>query len=238
MRFGDEILDAGFTVVPNLILRHYATLGITPAEMMFTIHVWEFWWSEKQPYPALLTIAKRMQMSRRNVRKYVQSLREKGFLIVTERFDEHGQTSSEYDFSPLIQAVLDRSATVGTDDPSTLGTNRPRGTEQLDRAAGNARSVEEESPTQTIEEDPERPRIERFIADFRKEMRDRAPLSSSVTRALNLYRQSGVSFEEFVGQMYVARDKTRKATNVRNRFAYFMEVLENELADGSDSGSI
>lgn len=34
VRFGDRILEAGFTLVPNLVLNHYAELRITPAEML------------------------------------------------------------------------------------------------------------------------------------------------------------------------------------------------------------
>lgn len=230
MRFGEEILDAGFTTVPNLVLRHYAHLGITPAEMMFTIHVWEFWWTEREPYPALSTIAERMNMTRRNVRKYVQNLRDKGFLIVTERFDEHGQTTSEYDFSPLIQAVLDRSR--------TLGTNGPRGAEQMDRPPRNVRSPEEDPVNQDeYQEDRDRiearDQIEIFVRDFSREFRDRAPLSASVTRATNLLTQFDGDMDDFIPLLYEARARAKRATNVRNRMAYFFEVLTNLVEDAT-----
>ena len=61
VRFGDAILQAGFTAVPNLVLDHYASLGITPGEMIFIIHVWQYWWTEQDPYPSLKTIAGKMQ---------------------------------------------------------------------------------------------------------------------------------------------------------------------------------
>lgn len=221
VRFGEEILEAGFTTVPNLVLRHYASLGITPAEMMFIIHVWEFWWSEREPYPALSTIAERMQMTRRNVRKYVQSLREKNVLIVTERFDDSGQTTSEYDFSPLIAAVLDRS--------TPLGTNGPTGSEHLDRAPRNVRSYKEDELKQDKENEDSRIRIQIFVEDFAREMKDRAPLSSSVSRAVNLYDRAGRDWETFKDAMYEAREKTRGTANVRNRMSFWFAVLEDLL---------
>lgn len=99
VRFGDEILQAGFTAIPNLVLERYAALGVTPLELAFTIHVWHYWWNERDPYPALNTIAERMATSRRQVRRYVESLKEKGFLTVRERYVEgRGQVTSEYDF--------------------------------------------------------------------------------------------------------------------------------------------
>src|SRR3712207_4336742 len=106
VRFGDDILQAGFTAVPNLVLNHYAALGITPGEMMFIIHVWQYWWTERDPYPSLKTIAAKMNVSRRQVSNYTQSLKSKGLLVVHERQDpELGQVTSEYDFELLIRAI-------------------------------------------------------------------------------------------------------------------------------------
>ena len=107
VRFGDAVLQEGHTAVPNLVLRRYASLGITPTEMMFIIHIWQFWWTERQPFPSLNTIAGRMNISRRQARNYTQSLKEKQFLVVRDRFSSTlGQISSEYDFSPLLRAVV------------------------------------------------------------------------------------------------------------------------------------
>ncbi len=115
VRFGDPIMQDGFTSVPNLVLNYYSRLGISQAEMLFIIHVWQFWWTEKNPFPALNTIAVRMNISRRQARNYVQSLKGKEFteypdlrlLNVYDRFEPgRGQTSSEYDFSGLFQAIV------------------------------------------------------------------------------------------------------------------------------------
>jgi len=107
VRFGNEILQAGFTAVPNLVLDHYGILGITSAEMMFIIHIWQYWWTEKNPYPSLQAIADRMATSRRQVRRYTESLKEKGLLRVNERRQPgYGQVTSEYDFASLIEQVL------------------------------------------------------------------------------------------------------------------------------------
>jgi hypothetical protein len=75
--------------------------------MMFIIHIWQYWWTEKNAYPSLRTVASKMNISWRQSQRYTASLREKGFLIVTPRVSPtYGQTSNEYDFSPLTQAVL------------------------------------------------------------------------------------------------------------------------------------
>ncbi len=106
VRFGDEILQAGFTTVPNVLLRYQATLGISSSEFNFILQVWYHWWDQKDPYPALGTIAERIGQSRRQVRRYSESLRDKGFLIVRERREPGlGQVTSEYDFTPLLEKL-------------------------------------------------------------------------------------------------------------------------------------
>ena len=121
VRFGDRMLDAGHTAVPNLVLRHYARLGVTPAELVFVLEVWTFWWSERDPFPSLGTIADRMGISRRQARNYVHSLKERGHLAVTERSAPgRGQLTSEYDFGPFLDAVrkLDSKGNDPRNDPS------------------------------------------------------------------------------------------------------------------------
>jgi len=106
VRFGDEILQAGFTTVPNLLLRYQATLTSSSSELNFVLQVWYHWWDQKDPYPALGTIAERIGQSRRQVRRYSESLRDKGFLIVRERRETGlGQVTSEYDFAPLLERL-------------------------------------------------------------------------------------------------------------------------------------
>ncbi len=103
VRFGDEILQAGFTSVPNLLLRYQARLEITASEFNFILQVWYHWWNDQDPYPSLATIGTRMGLSRRQVRRYSESLRDKGLLIVRERTTQgQGQVTSEYDFTPLL----------------------------------------------------------------------------------------------------------------------------------------
>lgn len=126
VRFGDQVLEAGFTSVPNLVLNHYAELGISPAEMMFTIHMWQFRWTERDPYPSLTTIADKMDVSWRQAHRYAGSLKDKGFLIIKSRQEPgRGQVTSEYDFEPLIKAVL--KLDEGADNTGDIGGTGDRG---------------------------------------------------------------------------------------------------------------
>lgn len=85
--------------------------------------------------------------------------------------------------------------------------------------------------------------IQTYIADFARELNDRAPLKVSTTRAYNLYKRSGLDLNAFVAQLYAARAivKERAATirtqggenaagfAVKHRAGYYFAVLEDLL---------
>lgn len=132
VRFGEEILARGHTAIPNLVLNYYVRLGLSGPELLFTIHVWQHWWSERDPYPSLRTIASRMGISVRQAKRYVESLEQKGFLRVIERFLPDGsQTTNEFDYSALIRAVVAAARADGAlgpaSSPSIIRRTRERG---------------------------------------------------------------------------------------------------------------
>jgi hypothetical protein len=101
------VLEAGHTSIPNLVLLHYAELGVTAGELVFMTLCLQLKWSKGNPHPSLATIAERMAVSRRQVRTYAASLKAKGLLAVEERIvPERGQLSSVYDFTPFLEAVV------------------------------------------------------------------------------------------------------------------------------------
>jgi len=82
----------------------------------------------------------------------------------------------------------------------------------------------------TKQEGEERAMILAFISDFAREFEDQAQLKSSVSRAFNIYRESGLSPVIFQDRMYQARIRTkeRRAAIKGSRMAYFFACLEQE----------
>jgi hypothetical protein len=106
VRFGDNLLDYGFTSIPNLLLFNYTGLGISNQELVFILHLLSFWWGRANPYPSLGLIADRMGITWRQAHRYAHSLEEKQYLIITQRISESGRkTTNEYNFSPLLKAL-------------------------------------------------------------------------------------------------------------------------------------
>src|SRR5947207_1109052 len=74
-RWGDIILDAGHTAIPNLLIELYTELGITNQEMMFIIHIFNYRWTKKNPFPAIATIARKMGVDDRTIQRYIKRLK-------------------------------------------------------------------------------------------------------------------------------------------------------------------
>ncbi len=85
--------------------------------------------------------------------------------------------------------------------------------------------------------DPERDTVVTLIGDLRRELGDRATLGSTTSRALALYRQSGVPWEAFVAAVYSARAMTQARTSTIkrrdergvNKMPYMLAVLADRL---------
>ncbi len=90
-----------------------------------------------------------------------------------------------------------------------------------------------------------------FIEDLRRELNDQASTGATLARAVNLYRRSGLSAEEFRALLYDARRLTQKHTGsirtqhvdngrgnipAKPKMAYFFGVLQHALGlDGADT---
>jgi hypothetical protein len=91
--------------------------------------------------------------------------------------------------------------------------------------------------------------IQAYIADFARELNDRAPLKTSTTRAYNLYRRSGLSQSAFIERLYAARaivkersgairsqgERSPAGLPLKHKAAYYFAVLE-DLLDLRESG--
>jgi len=82
-----------------------------------------------------------------------------------------------------------------------------------------------------------------YIGDFAHELNDRASLAASTTRAVNLFRDSGLSRQQFIQHLYAARQITQQRTasirsvsrnsestaHRKHKMAYFFAVVEDLL---------
>jgi hypothetical protein len=109
-----------------------------------------------------------------------------------------------------------------------------------DDSKAQARSLSVEST------DPVREQIRAYVADLARELGDDVPLASSLSRAHNLFRRSGLELEAFLVLLQEARRVTQQRTarirkqrvtggapTAKNKMPYFFAVLADRLAAGS-----
>lgn len=101
------LLQAGWSMLPNVILERQQALGLDPVDINILLHLVRHWWRPgDKPYPSKKTIAECMGVDARTVQRHIASL-EKGGLIqrITRKDPRYGQQSNIYDLSGLITAA-------------------------------------------------------------------------------------------------------------------------------------
>ena len=71
-----EILDEGFTSVPNILLRYRSRIGLKPKHVMLIVDIMSYKWDSKYPFPSYSTLAQRSGIEERSVKRITQDLEE------------------------------------------------------------------------------------------------------------------------------------------------------------------
>jgi len=104
-----EILDEGFTSVPNILLRYRSKIGLKPKHIMLIIDIMSYKWDAGYPFPSYSTLSQRSGIEERSVKRITQDLEEFGLLVKTPRFDNEtgAQTTTVFDFRPLVTRLIE-----------------------------------------------------------------------------------------------------------------------------------
>lgn len=97
------------------------------------------------------------------------------------------------------------------------------------------------SKAKSMEYDEAREWLLPFVEDWSREMRDTAPISSTLTRLVKIYRQSGLDEEQFTDLMYRARQVTKERVGSvksgeggkKNLVPYWFSVLQQLISDAA-----
>lgn len=104
-----EILDEGFTSVPNILLRYRSKIGLKPKHIMLIIDIMSYKWDAGYPFPSYSTLSQRSGIEERSVKRITQDLEELGLLVKTPRFDSDtgAQVTTVFDFRPLVKKLIE-----------------------------------------------------------------------------------------------------------------------------------
>jgi len=101
------LIDAGWTVVPSIVLEKQAALGLDAIDVNILLHLAKHWWyRENPPHPSKASIAKAMGIDPSTVRKRIARMESEGLIRREARFKNlGGQETNFYHFDGLIKAV-------------------------------------------------------------------------------------------------------------------------------------
>ena len=97
-------MDAGWSVLPNIIIENQAALGLHPLDMNIILHLVQYWWvADNLPHPSVATIAEAIGVTPRTIQKRIKAL---GLMEREERrHTKYGSVTNLYSFEGIIKAV-------------------------------------------------------------------------------------------------------------------------------------
>lgn len=106
-KWGKSVIDLGFCVVPSILIEGQHKLGLNSQQATILMHLISYWWEkDKQPHPAMQTIANRMDISKRQLQRYMTELENTGFIKRISRENENkGKLTNEFDLSGLVKKL-------------------------------------------------------------------------------------------------------------------------------------
>lgn len=103
-RWTKELVGAGWTAIPNVLLEKQNAFGLKPMELNLILQIAKYWWDAgSAPFPSVKTLAETIGVTPRTVQKNLAELEEKGMIEKKARYyAQGGQKSNEYTFQGLI----------------------------------------------------------------------------------------------------------------------------------------
>lgn len=106
-KWGKEVMDVGFCIIPSLLLRAQQRLGLDPTQLAVLMQLADYWWNkERLPYPSKQALSDRLGLCPRQVQRYLAELETAGLIKRIERRAAHkGKLSNYYDLSGLVERL-------------------------------------------------------------------------------------------------------------------------------------
>lgn len=106
-KWSEPLMDAGYTVIPSVLLERQQALGLDAIDMNILLQLARHWWyAENPPHPGKKAIAECIGVSESTVRKRIARMESDGLIARRARFDpKYGQQANEYLFTGLIEAA-------------------------------------------------------------------------------------------------------------------------------------
>ena len=102
-KWGKSNIAAGWTCIPNILIKRQITLGLDAIDLNILLHLLTYWWEdENHPHPSKSTLAKAMGVHASTIQKRIRAMEAGGLLKRVERRREKDRSETNlYDLTPL-----------------------------------------------------------------------------------------------------------------------------------------
>lgn len=105
-KWGPLAMKAGFSILPAILFRGQARLGLSNQQLVLLLHLADHWWDAGNvPWPKKETLADRMGLSEKQIQRLAAQLEKAGYLARERRMRSHGQTSNGYNLKGLVKKL-------------------------------------------------------------------------------------------------------------------------------------
>lgn len=67
-KWGNSVLDLGFTIIPSLLLKAQARLNLSAQELVVLLQIIDHWWdAEHWPFPGKKALAERLNLTTKQI---------------------------------------------------------------------------------------------------------------------------------------------------------------------------
>lgn len=110
-KWGKPNIDAGWTCIPNILIRRQKTLGLDALDLNILLHLLTYWWEdENHPHPSKETLAKAIGVSASTIQRRIRQMEAGQLLKRVERRRAGDRSDTNlYDLTPL-RAILEPHA--------------------------------------------------------------------------------------------------------------------------------
>lgn len=104
-KWSKELMEAGWTVIPNVILDRQKAFGFDALDINILMHLAAYWWHPaNKPHPSKKTIADAIGVDPRTVQRHIARLEAAGFIKREQRrISKVGSKSNIYHLDGLIE---------------------------------------------------------------------------------------------------------------------------------------
>src|SRR5215469_16925844 len=100
-KWSRTLMEAGWTVLPSIILEKQAAFGLDAIDVNILMHLARHWWYPgNPPHPSKALIAKCIGVDRSTIRRHIARMEAEGFIERKARFNRRlgGQETNTYHF--------------------------------------------------------------------------------------------------------------------------------------------